>query len=96
MSRVQAAEENALGIQSQPHMTVELRTVVSSMEVSLIQTIALPIWKALARSFPALNCAVLRMQLNSNLYHALSKLQEDEVNEVHTPFVKHQIPFVNC
>ena len=82
---MQAAEEEALGLPSLPHMVAQPEAVVCRMEASFIQAVALPLWEVLATSFPALHQAVLRMQLNCDLRRALSKLPEQDLADVRTP-----------
>ena len=56
--------------------------VMCRMEASFIEAVALPLWEHLAACFPALTPAVLRMEMNRNLYQALSLLGEQQISEV--------------
>ena len=80
--RAQVREERALGLLPEPHMEAESHVIMCSLEASFIEAVALPMWEHLAACFPSLTPAVLRMELNHNLYHALSRLPDNQADEV--------------
>ncbi|KAK9812543.1 hypothetical protein WJX73_007635 [Symbiochloris irregularis] len=81
--QAQAAEEQALGLSTAPHREARSQLVQCQAEACFIQAIALPLWRQLAASFPALLGAVSRMETNLRLRGALSRLTEDEILQVH-------------
>ncbi|KAK9809639.1 hypothetical protein WJX73_009976 [Symbiochloris irregularis] len=79
----QSLEERALGLESLPHMESGSQVAQCQVEACFIHAIALPLWRHLAACFPALACAVLRMEHNFHFYCMLSRLDEAEIVEVY-------------
>lgn len=76
--------ERSLGMTPAPFMEAKDEAVQCHMEASFINTVALPLWEAMATLYPALAPAATRIVANAGIYQALTQLPPAKIIQVRT------------